>query len=194
MSDFKDESTSESEIKGDSSESSEYAPEQQYQVRTDSNIQTLLPKETVDQNATKCALLADETSTISGEEHVALPPKVSKAKEIPTKGHKAAPKLVVNQNATKHALLADETSTTSGEEHVALPPKVSKAKEIPTKGQKAAPKLVVNQNATKCALLADETSTTSGEEHDASPPKLSKPKKYPQRAKKLHQNWLLEKR
>ena len=36
----------ESEIEGDYSDSSEYAPEQQYQVRTDSNIQTL-PKETV---------------------------------------------------------------------------------------------------------------------------------------------------
>ena len=52
MSDFEDESTSENEIEGDSSI---YAPEQQYQVRTNSNIQTLLPKETVNQNATKCA-------------------------------------------------------------------------------------------------------------------------------------------
>ena len=60
MSDFEDDSTSESENKGDSSASSEYAPEQQYQVRTDSNIQTVLPKETVNQNTTKCALLADE--------------------------------------------------------------------------------------------------------------------------------------
>ena len=139
MSDFEDESTSESEIEGDSSDSSEYAPEQQYQVRTDSNIQTVLPKETVNQNATKHALLADETAITSGEDHVASPPKVSKAKEIPEKGQKAAPKPVVNQNATKHAPLADETATTSGEEHVASPPKVSKAKEIPKKGQKAAP-------------------------------------------------------
>ena len=76
MSDFENESTSESEIEGDSSDSSEYAPEQ-YQVRTDSNIQTLLPKETVNQNATKHALLADETATTSAEEHVASPPKVS---------------------------------------------------------------------------------------------------------------------
>ena len=53
MSDFEDESTSESEIEGDSSDSSEYTLKQQYQVRTDSNIQTLLPKETVNQNATK---------------------------------------------------------------------------------------------------------------------------------------------
>ena len=59
LSGFEDESTSESEIEGDSSDSSEYAPEQQYQVRTNSNIQTLLPKETVNQNTTKCALLAD---------------------------------------------------------------------------------------------------------------------------------------
>ena len=96
MSDFEDESTSESEIEGDSSDSSEYAPEQQYQVRTNSNIQTLLPKEMVNQNATKHALLADETATTSGEEHVASPPKVSKVKEISAKGEKAAPKLVVN--------------------------------------------------------------------------------------------------
>ena len=94
MSDFEDESTSESEIGGDSSDSSEYAPEQQYQVRTVSNIQTLLPKETVNQNATKCALLADETATMSGEEHVASPPKVSKFKEISIKGQRPAPKLV----------------------------------------------------------------------------------------------------
>ena len=139
MSDFEDESTSESEIEGDSSDSSEYEPEQQYQVRPDSNFQTLLPKKTVNQNVTKHALLADETATTSGEEHVASPPKVSKAKEI-KKGQNAAPKLFVNQNATKCALLADETATTSGEEHVASPPKVSKAKEIPKKGQKSCTK------------------------------------------------------
>ena len=74
--------------------------------------QKAAPKLVVNQNATKCALLADETATTSGEEHVASPPKVSKAKEIPKKGQKAASKLVVNQNATKCALLADETATT----------------------------------------------------------------------------------
>ena len=108
MSDCEDESTSESENEGDSFDSSKDTPEQ-YQVRTNSNI--LMPKET----------------------------KVSKAKEIPKNGHKAAPKLVDNQSATKCALLADQTATTSGEEHVASPPKgskVSKAKEIPKKGQK----------------------------------------------------------
>ena len=35
----------------------------------------------------------------SGEEHVASPPKVSKAKEIPEKGQKAEPKLVIPQKA-----------------------------------------------------------------------------------------------
>ena len=185
MSDFEDESTSESEIEGDSSDSSEYAPEQQYQVRTGSYIQTLLPKETVNQNVTKRALLADERATTSGEEHVASPPKVSKVKEIPANGQKAASKLVVNQNATKCALLADERATTSGEEHVASPPKVPKVKEIPAKGQKAAPKLVVNLNATKCALLADERVTTSGEEHVASPPKVSKVKEIPTKGQKV---------
>ena len=123
--------------------------------------------------------MADETATTSGEEHVASPSKVSKAKEIPKKGQKAAPKMVDNQSATKHTLFADQTATTSGEEHVASPPKVSKAKEIPKKGQKAAPKLVDNQSVTKSALLADETATTSGEEHVASPPKVSKAKEIP---------------
>ena len=85
---------------------------EQHQVRTDSNI--LMPKET----------------------------EVSKAKEIPNKGQKAAPKLVDNQSATKHALLADQTATTSG----ASPAKVSKAKEIP--------KPVDNQSATK-AMASD---------------------------------------
>ena len=99
MSDFEDESTSESENEGDCPDSPEYTPEQQYQVRTDSNIQTVMPKETVNQSATKHALLADQTATTSGEGHVASPPKVSKAKEIPSQ--KAAPKPVVNQSATK---------------------------------------------------------------------------------------------
>ena len=144
MSDFEDESTSESEIEDDSSDSSEYTPVQQYQVRTNSNIQTVLPKETVNQNATKCALLAS-------------PPKVSKAKEIPGKGQKAAPKLVVNQNATKRALLADETATTSGEEHVASPPKVSEAKEIPKKGQKAAPKPVARKRVISQKAMASDS-------------------------------------
>ena len=114
-----EESTSESKNEGDSSDSSEVAPEQ-HQVRTDSNI--LMPKET----------------------------KVSKAREIPKNGQKAAPKPVDNQSATKHALLADQTATTSGEEHVASPPKV------PKNGQKAAPKPVDNQSATK-AMASDSS-------------------------------------
>ena len=157
MSDFEDESTSRSKNEGDSSDSSEYTPEQQYQVRTDSNIQILLPKETVNQNATKHALLANETATISGEEHVVSPPKVSKAKEIPKKGQKAAPKLVVNQSATKCALLADETATTSDEDHVASPQKVSKAKEIPEKGQNAEPKLGARKRAIPQKAMASDS-------------------------------------
>ena len=146
MTDCEDESTSESENEGDSSDSSEDAPEQ-HQVRTDSNI--LMPKET----------------------------KVSKAKEIPNKGQKAAPKPVDNQSATKHALLADQTATTSGASSAKVS-KVSKAKEIPNKGQKAAPKLVDNQSATKCALLADQTATTSGAS-SAKVSKVSKAKEIP---------------
>ena len=41
--------------------------------------------------------MADETATTSGEEHVASPLKVSKVKEIPTKGQKVAPKLVAKK-------------------------------------------------------------------------------------------------
>ena len=127
-----------------------------------------MPKVTVNQNATKCALLADETATSSGEEHVALPQKIYKAKEIPKKGQEAAPNLVVNQNATKHTLLADETATTSGEEHVASPPKVSKAKEIPTKGQKAAPKPVARKRVIpqKASALCDEGAMASDSDLD----------------------------
>ena len=57
MSDFEDESTSESEIEGNSSDSSEYGPQQQYQVKTDSNIQTVLPKETVNQKCHKMCMI-----------------------------------------------------------------------------------------------------------------------------------------
>ena len=75
MHDFEDESTSESGNEGDSSDSSEYTPEQ-HQVRTDSNI--LMPEET----------------------------KVSKAKEIPKKGQKAAPKPVDNQSVTNACFIS----------------------------------------------------------------------------------------
>ena len=61
--------------------------------------------------------------------------EVSKAKEIPNKGQKAAPKLVGNQSATKHALLADQTATTSGASPTKVS-KVSKAKENPTRAKK----------------------------------------------------------
>ena len=40
------------------------------------------PKLVINQIATKHALLANETATTSGEEHVASPPKISKVKEI----------------------------------------------------------------------------------------------------------------
>ena len=38
------------------------------------------PKLVVNQNTTKCAILADATATTSGEKQVASPPKVSKVK------------------------------------------------------------------------------------------------------------------
>ena len=125
---------------------------EQHQVRTDSNI--LMSKET----------------------------EVSKAKEIPNKGQKAAPKPVDNQSATKHALLADQTATTSGASPAKVS-KVSKAKEIPNKGQKAAPKLVDNQSATKHALLADQTDTTLGASL-ANVSKVSKAKEIPNKGHK----------
>ena len=68
------------------------------------------PKLVVNQIATKCALLADETVTTSGEEHVASPPQVSKVKEISTKGQTAASKLVAENSVTpqKVSALPDE--------------------------------------------------------------------------------------
>ena len=125
-------------------------------------------KETVNQNATKCALLADKTATTSGEEHVASPPKVSKVKEMSANGKKAVPKLVVNQNDTKCALLADDPATTSGEEHILSSPKVSKVKEISTKGQRAAPKLVAKKSVTpqKASALPVEGAMASDSDLD----------------------------
>ena len=72
--------------------------------------QKAAPKLVVNQNATKHALLADETATTSGEEHVASPPKVSEVKEISTKGQKAAPKLVAKKRVIplKVSALHDE--------------------------------------------------------------------------------------
>ena len=205
MSDCEDESISENKNEGDSSDSSEDAPEQ-YQVRTDSNI--LMPKETevskakeipnkgqkaapkpVDnQSDKKHALLADQTATTLGASPAKVS-KVSKAKEIPNKGQKAAPKPVDNQSDKKHALLADQTATTLGASPAKVS-KVSKAKEIPNKGQKAAPNPVDNQSATKHALLADQTATTSG----ASPAKVSKvskAKEIPNKGQKAAPNWLI---
>ena len=80
------------------------------------------PKLVINQNATKHALLADETATTSGEEHVASPPKLSKVKEISGKAKKLHQNWLLIRMPQKHALLADETATTSGEEHVASPP------------------------------------------------------------------------
>ena len=189
MSDFEDESTSESEIEGDSSGSSECTPEQQYQVRTNSNIQTLLPKETVNQNATKHALLADETATTSGEEHVASPPKVSKVKEISAKGQNAAPNLIVNQNATKCALLADETATTSGEKHVASTQKYLKSKKYLQRAKKLHQNWLLirmPQNMHYWLMKQPPHQVRNMLLHLQ---QYLKSKKYLQRAKTLHQNW-----
>ena len=44
-----------------------------------------VPKLVDNQSVTKHALLADQTASTSGEEHVASPPKVSKPKKYPAK-------------------------------------------------------------------------------------------------------------
>ena len=72
-----------------------YLKSKKYQQR-----EKAVPKLVVNQNATKCALLADETATTSGKGLVALPPKVYKVTETPTKDHKAAPKLVAKKGNT----------------------------------------------------------------------------------------------
>ena len=129
------------------------------------------PKLVVNQNATKHALLTDETATTSDEEHVASPPKVSKVREISGKAKKLHQNwLLIRMPQKMHYWLMKQPPH-QVRNMLLHPPKVSKVKEISGKGKKAAPKLVVNQNATKHALLADETATTSGEEHVASPPK-----------------------
>ena len=66
-------------------------------------------------NATEHALLADETATTLGEEHVASLPKVSKVKEIPKNGQKAAPKPVARKWVIpqKASALCDEGAMAS---------------------------------------------------------------------------------
>ena len=129
---------------------------EQHQVRTNSNI--LMPKET----------------------------EVSKAKEIPNKGQKAAPKLVDNQSATKHALLADQSATTSG----ASPAKVSKAKEIPNKAKKLLQnRLIIRVPQSMLYWLIKQPQHPVL--HLQKYLMYLKPKKYPTRAKKLHQNQLI---
>ena len=130
----------------------------EYQVRTNSNIQTLLPKKTVNQNATKHALLADETATTSGEEHVASAPKVSKVKKYPQRAKKLHQNwLLIRMPQNMHYWLMKQPPH-QVRNMLLQPQNYLKSKKIATKGPKAAPKLVVNQNATKHALLADENS------------------------------------
>ena len=66
--------------------------------------QKAAPKLVVNQNATKHALLADETATTSGEKHVASPPKVFQVKNISAKGQKAAPKLAAKKGNTPKSI------------------------------------------------------------------------------------------
>ena len=232
MSDFEDESTSESENEGDFSDSSEYTPEQ-HLVRTNSNI--LMPKETKVSKAKEIPKRAKKLHQnqliirvpqsmlywlIKQPPHqvrnmllhlqkylkylkpkkypkrakklhqnwliirvpqsvlywlIKQPPhqvrnmllhlqkylKYLKPKKYPKRAKKLHRNWLIIRVPQKSALLADQTATTSGEEHVASPPKVSKvskAKEIPKRAKKPAPKLVDNQNATKSALLADQNS------------------------------------
>ena len=88
MSDFEDESTSESENECDSSDSSEYAHEQQYQVRTNSNIQTLLPKATGKQNTTKVHYWLLKQPQCQVRNMLLHPQKCLKSKKYPQRAKK----------------------------------------------------------------------------------------------------------
>ena len=72
------------------------------------NGQKAAPKPGDNQSATKCALLADQTTTTSGEAPAKVS-KVSKAKEIPKMGQKAATKPGDNQSASK-AMASDSSN------------------------------------------------------------------------------------
>ena len=147
-----------------------------------------MPKETVNQSATKRALLADQTATTSGEEHVASPPKVFKAKEIPKKGQKAAPKLVVNESATKAMLYWLMKQPPHQVRNMLLHlQKYLKQKKYPAK-KLHQNWLIIRVSKSMLYWLIKQ------------PPhqvrnmllhlqKYLKPKKYPKRDKKLHQNW-----
>ena len=53
--------------------------------------------------------MADETATTSGEEHVASPPKVSKAKEIPENVQKAEPKMDARKRVIPQKAMASDS-------------------------------------------------------------------------------------
>ena len=128
---------------------------EEHQVRTDSNI--LMPKET----------------------------EVSKTKEIPNQGQKAAPKLVGNQSATNCALLAEKPQHRVL--HLQKYLKYLKPKKYPTKAKKMHQNwLVIRVPQIMLYWLIKQP------QHQVLHlQKYLKPKKYPTRAKKLHQNWLV---
>ena len=104
------------------------------------------------QSATKHALLADQTATTSGEEHVASPPKVSEARKYPKRAKKLHQnQLIIRVPQSVLYWLIKQPPHQVGNILLHLQ-KYLKPKKYPAK--KAAPKLVVNQSATK-AMASD---------------------------------------
>ena len=112
MSDFEDECTSESEIEGDSSDSSEYAPEQNIRSEPIQIFKHYCLKKQLIRMPQNVHYWLMKQPPHQVREHVALPPKLSKVKEISIKGQKAAPKLVAKKRVIpqKTSALCDEGS------------------------------------------------------------------------------------
>ena len=118
------------------------------------------PKLVVNQNATKHALLADETATTSGEEHVASPPKVSKVKEISGRAKKLHQNwLLIRMPQNMHYWLMKQPPH-QVRNMLLHPPKVSKVKEISGKVKKAAPKQVAKKCNTSKGIWKGQKSCT----------------------------------
>ena len=169
MSDCEDESTSESENEGDSSDSSEDAPEQ-HQVRTDSNI--LMLKETELSKAKKYPTRAKKLHQnwliirvpqsmlywlIKQPQHQVLHLQKYLKYLKPKKYPKRAKKLHQNwliirvpQSMLYWLIKQPQHQVLHLQKYL----KYLKPKKYPKKGKKAAPKLVDNQSATK-AMASD---------------------------------------
>ena len=166
MSDFEDESTSESENEGDFSDSSEYTPEQ-HQVRTNSNI--LMPKET---KVSKAKEIPKRAKKLHQNQLIIKVPQSMLCWLIKQPPHQVRNMLLHLQKYLKYL----------------------KPKKYPKRAKKLHQNWLiirVPQSVLYWLIKQPPHQVRNMLLHLQKYLKYLKPKKYPKRAKKLHQNWLI---